>query len=462
MEKIKVGFLPLYVKLYDETCPEMRPKIEAFNNRVVEKLRQYCDVVQAPISRVRKEFEESVALFEQQHVDAIVTMHLAYSPSLESADALAKTDIPLVILDTTEEYDFGSTQDTAEIMYNHGIHGVQDMCNLLLRNEKKFVIEAGHYERSDVIERIFRRLKAIKVFNSFTHAKVGVVGDPFPGMGDFQIPFAELKETLGIQTLQYNMEESKKRLPTITAEEMEEDFVECKEKYDVVNVSKALFNRSAPTCLLLRKWIEENGLSAITVNFLAAQPNSGLPIMPFLEISRAMARGIGFAGEGDVLTAALTGALLSVYPQTTFTEMFCPDWKGGSIFLSHMGEINIDLTAKKAIVTEKIFPFTPAENPVVAFGRLKPGRAVIVDLAPAGNGAYNLLVAEVEMLDVDGLDNMEMSVHGWFKPQNMSIEKFLAQYSQHGGTHHFALVYGDTAEEIAYFGELMNFNVIQL
>jgi len=34
-----------------------------------------------------------------------------------------------------------------------------------------------------------------------------------------------------------------------------------------------------------------------------------------------MSRGIGYAGEGDVLTAALTGALLSVYPDTSFTEV---------------------------------------------------------------------------------------------------------------------------------------------
>ena len=52
--------------------------------------------------------------------------------------------------------------------------------------------------------------------------------------------------------------------------------------------------------------------------------------MPFLEISKAMSRGIGYAGEGDLLTAALVGALLAAWPRTTFTEIFCADWKGGS------------------------------------------------------------------------------------------------------------------------------------
>ena len=57
-----------------------------------------------------------------------------------------------------------------------------------------------------------------------------------------------------------------------------------------------------------------------------------MPTLPFLEASKAMARGIGYAGEGDVLTSALVGTLLSVYPETSFTEMFCPNWKDGRYF----------------------------------------------------------------------------------------------------------------------------------
>ena len=41
-----------------------------------------------------------------------------------------------------------------------------------------------------------------------------------------------------------------------------------------------------------------------------------------------MARGIGYAGEGDLFTASLVSSLLSVFPETSFSEMFCPDWAG--------------------------------------------------------------------------------------------------------------------------------------
>ena len=53
-----------------------------------------------------------------------------------------------------------------------------------------------------------------------------------------------------------------------------------------------------------------------------------------------MQRGVGYAGEGDAFTASLVGALLKNYKETSFVEIFCPDWKNDALFISHMGEMN--------------------------------------------------------------------------------------------------------------------------
>ena len=49
----------------------------------------------------------------------MVTLHLAYSPSLESIDSLCHTSLPLIVLGTTPDYDFGPGQDPDAIMRNH-------------------------------------------------------------------------------------------------------------------------------------------------------------------------------------------------------------------------------------------------------------------------------------------------------------------------------------------------------
>jgi L-arabinose isomerase len=455
MNKPKAGLLPLYLELYDKTTPEARPRIEAFYKMTAEKLREAgIDVEEAPVCRLAEEFSAAVTRFETAKADAIITIHLAYSPSLKSAGALKNTNLPIIVLDTTPDYSFDYRTDPDLIMYNHGIHGVQDMCNILLRNNKQFTICAGHFEFSDVLSRTVNAVRAAKVCKELKNAKVGVVGKPFAGMGDFSIPFDEMKLNLGIAVEEYDFKEGEAFIASVKKEDIQTEYENDIRRFDIdKNLSRECYDRSAKTALGIRKWITEKKLTAFTINFNeASRKNGGLPVMPFTECSSAMSRGFGYAGEGDVLTAAFVGALLSVYPDTTFTEMFCPDWEHGSIFLSHMGEYNYNVSSAKPFLTEKPFPFTDAENPTVAYSTLKSGKATLVNLAPFGSARYGLTIVPGEMLKLKGENKLALTVNGWFKPE-MNLSKFLEVYSVYGATHHSALVYGDKSDELALIGK---------
>ena len=78
--------------------------------------------MRSPFCRLENEFKETVAGFEKEAVDAIVTLHMAYSPSLESIDVLCNTKLPIIVLDTTETFEFSATQNSSEIGYCHGFH----------------------------------------------------------------------------------------------------------------------------------------------------------------------------------------------------------------------------------------------------------------------------------------------------------------------------------------------------
>ena len=189
MKKIKIGFLPLYIKLYDDSGLQMiRDRLEPFYEKMAKDFESKgFDVVRTPFCCVKAEFEKAVAEYEENEVDVIVTWHAAYSPSLESIDVLAATKLPIVVLDTTETLDFSPTQDPDEILMNHGIHGVMDMTNMLKRRGKAYGIAAGHYPTTDVLDRACRLVKAAAGAASLAGTKVGTVGGSFDGMGDFLI-----------------------------------------------------------------------------------------------------------------------------------------------------------------------------------------------------------------------------------------------------------------------------------
>jgi L-arabinose isomerase len=459
MGKVKIGLLPLYIKLYDDIEGKRRPRIDEFPRTIASELEaRGLQVIAAPVCRIKKEFAAAVKRLETEQVDALVTLHLAYSPSLESSAILARTALPLIVLDTTPTFSFAPTQDPEEIVYNHGIHGVQDMCNLLLRNGKPFLLEAGHWQRSDVLDRVTDLAVSARMAAVMRRARVGILGTPFKGMGDFAVPPAKIASTIGAAVKTMDVAKLKTLLAAVKTKDVAAEVAEDQRRFAQGEMSVAAHERSVRFGLAIRKWIHDERLSAVTFNFLDMEKKSGYPTAPFLEMSKAMERGIGYAGEGDILTALLVAALAAGIPDTSFTEMFCPDWGGGSVFLSHMGEVNWRLLDGTPLLKEMEYRYSPTDNPVLVVGRFRPGKVVLVNLAPIGGDAYRLIVSPASMLPVRGTDRMKDGVRGWFKPV-LPVSDFLAEYSRLGGTHHLAVSYTRDTAAVEAFGRLMGWEV---
>jgi L-arabinose isomerase len=125
MIEYKIGFLPLYLKLYDDLFPEMREGMEAFSKTIQKELiKQGIKINPSSICRTKEEVENAGKLFAD--CSAVVCLHLAYSPSLESVDMLESLNKPLIMLDTTMGESFGTEATGEDLMNNHGIHGLQE------------------------------------------------------------------------------------------------------------------------------------------------------------------------------------------------------------------------------------------------------------------------------------------------------------------------------------------------
>lgn len=461
MTPVKIGLLPLYIALYDDHGSTSRQRLEPFYDILVQELESKdVQVVRSPFCRLSREFRNAVSHFEQAGADCIVTVHMAYSPSLECTEALSGTNLPVVVLDTTETEDFGFLQQPAEINYCHGIHGVMDMCNLLRRSGKPYAIAAGHYRQSSVLDRVIGFAKAAAAARSLAGSKVGSIGGNFPGMGDFQISDSELADRFGVTVLHAEGRELQALKDAVTEDEIESEITADLAACSVLQpFSSESHRRTVRNCLAVRHWIERHRLTAFSVNFLEIRPESGLDIMPFMEACKALARGIGYAGEGDLLTAAVTGALLHSFPDTSFVEIFCPDWKGNALFISHFAEINYRLTSGKPELREIAYSYGEAENPIVGSACYRGGKAIFVNIFRDAN-RYHLLLAPVTVLEPEK-DAFAGEVRGWLKP-SMPVADFLEAISLAGVTHHSSLVYGATLEQLAYFGEILGLSVIKL
>jgi len=481
MKPLKIGLLPLYVRFYDEVLPDLAAKVEPLVGHVQAALASGgLEVLVAPTGRVRADFAAAVERFEAAGADAIVTLHLAYSPSLESAEVLAQSRLPIVMLDTTPERDFGRHVDPMLLLYNHGVHGLQDLASVLRRLGKQYQVVAGHLDDGDLVRRCVAAVKngaagnltarnrvarpqvkgvtspaAMRAAMAFQSMCVLRIGGVFPGMGDFAVSDGLLREIFGITVENIAPDALASAVSSINDQTIAAEVAADRHRF-VVDCPEAVHARSVHVGLGLREFLARGEFGAFSLNFLAFADATGpVNTVPFLECCKAMARGLGYAGEGDVLTAALTGALLQGFGAATFTEIFCADWAGHSLFLSHMGEINCAEVAAKPRLFEKEFPFTPALNPASLACALKPGPGTYVNISPGPNDTFRLITAPVEVLADGTHPGLNEWVRGWIRPE-VPLPRFLEEFSHLGGTHHAALLFGDHTAALAEFAALLD------
>lgn len=304
------------------------------------------------ICRVKDEFDRAAKKFNDADVDAVITQHLAYSPSLESIEALLSLKAPIIVFDTTPDYELIKVAGyQARVSANHGIHGVQDMCNLLKRNHRPYFLCAGHALHSEVVSEVVGMCRAAAVKKAYATEKIGSVGGCFTGMGDFQIPDERYKADIGAEVKYMTPDVVEKYVAKVTDAEVEAEIAADRRAYNVEVTFDEAYRAATKSGLAVRKWMDEEGLSACTVNFLTLD-TCGLPKMPFVECCKMMGRGPGVCRRRRRSHRRPCGC-----PDQRLSEHHVhgdvrPDWEQNVILLSHMGESNPRLAQWQPLVAD--------------------------------------------------------------------------------------------------------------
>ena len=212
----KIGLLALTLELYETLAPGLRASREAWVRReILPALEPHADVLfQAAVFR-REEIEATLAGYEAAGVDGLLILLLTYSPSQLTLTALQRTRLPIVIWNTQELAAVDQSFTVAAMIDNHGVHGTQDLANVLLRAGVpcRYVTSLpadpqGVSELSD----LFAVAAAVRRLRS---ARIGLIGCPFPGMGDFAVDTTHLAATLGCSWENVSVEEYTQRSTSV-------------------------------------------------------------------------------------------------------------------------------------------------------------------------------------------------------------------------------------------------------
>ncbi len=197
----KVGLLALTLELYERLDSGLREGRDRWvRESVLPALGQFADVEFGGAVFRREDVEAVVAGFEAAGADALLVMLLTYSPSQIALPALKATRLPIIVWNTQELFAVDETFDGPKMSANHGVHGTQDLANVLLRGEVPFAYVTSHLSDPGGLTELADFTVAAAAVKRLRGARLGILGYPFPGMGDFALDTTHMAATLGCGT----------------------------------------------------------------------------------------------------------------------------------------------------------------------------------------------------------------------------------------------------------------------
>lgn len=458
-KKPRVGLLALTLELYEELLPHLRTDREAWLRRaLLPALEPLAEVQFDRAVFRREEIDAEVRRLERAGADALLVVCLTYSPSQIVLPALKRTSLPIIVWNTQELEAVDDGFDGAKMLANHGVHGTQDLGNVLLRAGVPFRYvtslpgePAGMAELGD----FFAAAAAVRTVRD---ARLGLMGSAMAGMGDFAVDTTHLVATLGCQWVPLPIEEYNQRAEAAGADEVASLSDEYRRAYDVdADVADEDLADTARAELALGAMLRERRVDAMSYHFASLAEDERTVTMPFVAASRLMAEGVGFAGEGDLVGAAGTLLLGRLQPPASFTEIFTTDFAGNGLFLSHMGEMNVAMARAKAKTRLAARPQPIGRirrRQLVLVVVMRPGPATLCALAQGPGGRWRLIASRVEIADFGPLPGMTVP-HAKAVIPDGDVRDWLTSYARAGGPHHHALCFGDARRRVRLAAELL-------
>ncbi len=446
-DPLRIGILLPVADLYHRLWSDIDGALEGLGAQVANTLRDaeldvFCSL---PVS-VPQGVEAACGDLAGKGVDLLIVALGPYCPSGVLVPALVESHLPVLLWPMQSLRALAPQKYDAEIVkLNHGVHGVQDLANVLGKTAKPFGVIHGHHEQPDFAARLKPWVQAGRIIRAMQNANPVQVGGHFEHMFDLQIGHDQFIRHLGIIPEVVPACE----FADLLAEVPPEQVTECMEEHRCTfviesNVDAELLTKTARGEAALRAVLEHADSRACGLNFLELCNDERVADGLHVAASMLMSEGLGYAGEGDWVTAVLVRGMQQGFGVASFSEIFSIGYDDNRLLLKHWGEGNFAMArSQPRLVASQFTDRCAAEFAIVDF-EFAPGPATLVNLNSTAEGQGQLAsirgrIEEDHLPQIDG-------PRAVFKPDRDNVSDLLTEYAYAGGSHHLALVPGAPVE----------------
>ena len=439
----RVGLIGILQELYIPIYPDIVERQEAYAARIIERMEKHADVVFPGAVINRATMEEAFARLEQERLDGLVIVMLTYGASFNIYNALRSWSLPIFVANVQPEASVRTEWDMADLTYNQGVHGCQDLCNALLWNGATYEVCSEDW-RDEAFGRAFGDWsRAAYAAGRLRGTRIAGVGQ-MPGMGDIQANPASILKTLGPQVDNVGVGLIVREIPEADDPAVDRVIEENSTNFSVdPDLPEERHRYAARLQVAIERFLTANGYAGFSFYFNAPADDGRISQLPLMAASNLMAKGYGYGGEGDLLSTILVTAGHYLDRDACFTEMYAMDHDRDAFLMSHMGEGNwrIAEAGEKPRLVDRPLGIGGLDNPPTVVFRGRPGSATLCTLVSTTTGGFRLIVSVGEILPTERMPNVEMP-YFFYRPDT-GMKPCIDGWLGNGGSHHQCINLGD-------------------
>ncbi|KOA72841.1 arabinose isomerase [Bacillus stratosphericus] len=404
----------------------------------------------------------------RDEVIGVMTWMHTFSPAKMWIRGTSLLQKPLLHLVT--QYYENIPWDTIDMDYmnlHQSAHGDREYGYINARLNKQNQIIAGHWSKQEVKQQIADWMDVAAAYHESFQIKVARFGDNMRHVAVTEGDKIEAQIQLGWTVDYFGIGDLVNYVNAVEEAEVDALFAEYLTLYDVDygSYSAEEWEQSVKVQaryeIAIKRFLDEGGYNAFTTNF---EDLHGMKQLPGLAVQRLMAKGYGFAGEGDWKTAALDRLLkvMSHHQSTGFMEDYTYEMTAGqeAVLQSHMLEVDPALAHTKPVIVVSPLGIGNREDPARLVFDGKAGDGVVVSIADFGTH-FKWLIQEVEAFEPqEAAPQLPVARVLWkIKP---NFQDGVKAWIKHGGGHHTVVSLNLTVDQIVHFAKLVNAEYVVL
>lgn len=463
---LKIGMVATGYFEFWHQYPELLEKVEKDAKVVYDQMSEKYEIVYSGIVDTIDKAVDAGKLFCNSNVDVIILEYRTYIPDIYIHHMLTYVEgIPLIFFASQDHEKINQDANYCEVYRNSGMMAqIQLVAGFKKMGSYKSRIEviAGSIYDSNAYKKIDRYIDVLTIFKRLKHMTIGVIGNVFRGMFDFEYDRTKIKGILGPEVMNVSIEHLIEEFDKAPADDAEvHEMVRFTYKnYTVTDVGKDDIEKASRLAVAFKRLVNRfrlDGIAMLGQHFV----EKAFKTEPFLAINELDRNGkcLGVT-EGDVI-GLITMKIMQYLSGNTPFQFEYSEFdieKNAMVMLGHGHGDPKEARNDKVILSSACEHWGHEGTGVSSLFVPKPGTCTFAHFIEDAEG-WRIFVYNGEILDLPPLPINE--VHAVIKVDQPVLE-FTEKLVKAGLPHHAITVRGDIKKEMLQLAELMGISTTNL